>query len=197
MNQIIYQKGRKLIAVLLILTCYVVACKPTTKNESAKWAANMSGIDKLTQEAPTFAEPIKAVKTQAETAWAEAEKIAEEEKKAEAMNKANQIISEGFVGHLMKIPDMQTEIADIRSKLSGKTMAQSLIAKINDEIDNTNKAEDLYHNALETGAANEANAATTVEPAYSAMSASLTKWRSLYDEYKRGNDAKKVTTKKK
>lgn len=181
----------QLIPALLLLICCLSACKPSTKNETAKWQSNLSAIDKLVQDAPAFAVPIKEVKAKAEAAWAEAEKMTEEEKKAEGMNVANQMISNGFVGHLIKIPEMEKEIDDIRGKLAGKTMAQSLIAKINDELDNTNKAYELYDTALDKGAADEVSANANVEPAYSALSASLSKWKSLYDEYKRGNDAKK------
>ena len=115
----------------------------------------------------------------------------EEEKKAEAMHATNQIISDGFVGHLLKIPSMQSEISDIRSKLKGKTMAQSIIAKLNDELDKTEEANKLYDKALEIGASDEAAAEALIEPSYSAINYRLNNWKSLYSEYKRDNESKK------
>lgn len=180
------------ITALCMIVCMIAACKPTTKNETAKWQTNLAAAQKLSQDAPQFATAIAEVKTKAETTWAAAEKITEEDKKAEEMNKANQMIGNGFIGQLTKIEEMKTEISDIRGKLSGKTMAQSLIAKINDEMDRTNSAYDLYDQAMAKGASDEASANSLVDPAYTAVNTSLVKWKSLYDEYKRGNDKKKT-----
>ena len=118
MKQLVYRvNGLRIITMMVIVICYFMSCKPTTKNELTKWQANLAGVDRLVKDAPSFAAPIQAVKARAEAAWAEAEKVTEEEKKAEAMNGANQIISSGFVGKLMSIPRMQTEISDLSGNL--------------------------------------------------------------------------------
>lgn len=175
-----------LVAAISLLT--FSSCKPTTEGETAKWKTNMASLAQLETDMSQFSAPIGEVKKRAEAAWADAEKISDTDKKAEAMKAANDIITKGFAGQLMEIPKMQDEIQRIREKLSGKTMAQTIIDKIDSAVEDTDAADELYEKALSDGAETEAAANALVAPAYEAMSSCQRKWSSIssdYDKYKK------------
>jgi hypothetical protein len=179
----------------LFMVAIVIAttgCKPSVAGQTEDWTANLEHIASMTKDMPQFSGALAAVKTRAEASWAEAEKITDEDKKAEAMKETNDIIAKGFAGQLYEINGLEEEISDYRSKLAGKTMSNSLIAKINDAVDPADEAIDAADEAVAEGASDEASANVAIGAVYGPLKASRDKWKSLKDAYdKEQRDRKK------
>ena len=194
-----YLKISKPIALVLFMAVILslTGCKPSVSGQTDDWKANIEHVDHLVSEMPQFATPLEAVKTKAQAAWAEAEKLTDEDKKAEAMKSANDIIDKGFAGQLYKMQGLIDEIASLRKKLAGKTMSKSLIAKLNDAVDPANEAVENAQSAMSAGAETEAQANAIIGPAYQKLKASRDKWSSLKASYDKEQKANKKKRKKK
>ncbi len=183
-----------MVATMLFVAISIATtgCKPSVAGQTEDWKENLAHIASMTTDMPQFAAALAAVKTRAEAAWAEAEKITDEDKKAEAMKATNDIISKGFAGQLFEIAGLEEEISKSRSKLAGKTMSSSLIAKINDAVDPADEAIDAADAAVAAGAADEASANAAIGAVYGPLKAARDKWDSLEDAYdKEQKDRKK------
>jgi hypothetical protein len=189
-----FSKRMMTIATMLFVAIVLVTsgCKPSVAGQTDDWKANQEHIASMTKDMPQFSAALASVKSRCEAAWAEAEKITDEDKTAEAMKAVNDIIDNGFAGKLYKFNSMIEEIGDYRSKLGGKTMSSSLIAKLNDAIDPADEAIDAAYAAIDKGAASEAEGDMIINPVYTQLKASVDRWKSLKDSYdKEQRDRKK------
>ena len=174
------------------LVLFYAGCKPSVAGQTDDWKANQEHLAGMTTDMPGFAAALATVKTKSEAAWAEAEKIADEDKKAEAMKAANDLIGHGFAGKLYDLHGLIDEIANYRKKLAGKTMSNPLIARINDAVDPANEAVENAETVMRNGAADEMAAEAAVSPVYEALKNARDKWKSLKDAYdKEQSDRKK------
>lgn len=177
--------------LVLAIALALTGCKPSVEGQTDDWKANVAHVDQLITDMPQFATPLNSVKTKAEAAWAEAEKVSGDDQKAEAMKSANDIIEKGFAGQLHELQGLIDEIASIRKKLAGKTMSKSLIAKLNDAVDPANEAVEKANLVMEMGAETEAEATASVGAAHDKLVSSRNKWKSLKDAYDKEQKANK------
>ncbi len=183
-----------LVALLMVaVVITTTGCKPSVAGQTEDWKANQEHLTALNKDYPAFAGAVAAVKAKADAAWAEAEKVTDEDKKAEAMLAANDIIAKGFAGHLHEFNGLIEEIGKFQEKLAGKKMSSSLVAKYNDAVDPADEAIDAAYGVMETGAADIAAADALVNPVYDKLKASRDKWSSIEDAY----DAEQKKNKKK
>ena len=172
-----------LFLLLAATAILITSCKASVEGETKKWAGNLEMVDRLAGEYPNYAAPLNEVKANAEGAWKAAEALTDEEKKAEAMNAANDIIDNSFAQKLGEMPIMMDEISKIRGDLSGKKMSQTLISKLKSAAEKADEAVDDAYDAMSMDAGSIAAAESNISPAYSALKSSRDKWKTLKSDY--------------
>merc|ERR1712150_260603 len=115
--------------------------------------------------------------------WEAANKVAEEEKKAEAMAAVNNEIEASCVHYLAKMPTLIDEVDKAMAKFDNKSMQSGLLRKVEkadkEALSNVRNAE--Y--ALEGSAATMAEANTLLATHYTNLKNSKKELNSLWSQY--------------
>lgn len=112
---------KKIYLVLIALASLFSACGPSVDGENKSWEANKAALNKLKSDYPFYASMIDAKLSEAEAVWNQAAGIADEDKKAEKMSQANQILESDCMGSLK---DMNNKISSVESKIKDVITAQ-------------------------------------------------------------------------
>ncbi len=134
----------KRISLLLMfaVAVFFIACGPSVDGEKESWASNKKNLTKIKTDHSFYAKIIDEKIKEAEKIWKEAEGISDEDKKAEKMQKANDLLENGCVGNLngMKgeISRVETKIEEVirkqRSAKKGKYYADEKIDEARDAV---------------------------------------------------------------
>ncbi len=127
--------------IALLLTCFMTACSPTAENELQKWQVNTETITTLTTNFPSFASVLKTDFEEMKSKWAEAEKMTDEEKKAEEMSKINDFFYSGYVmdlfsmnSDLERIEKKKEKIYDLKMTETNQEKAKDGLAKSAEKV---------------------------------------------------------------
>ncbi len=104
-----------------LLVATVAACGPSTEGQTKDWERNKEKAGELRVDFPNFKVALDSEQKKAETIWAEAGKLSDEEAKAAKMKAAN----EEF-GHLVRrLGEVKSRTADLKKKI-GKLAGMSI-----------------------------------------------------------------------
>lgn len=178
-------------AFLGLMTFVLNSCGASAEGETDKWNSNIQMLDRLITENAGFSVPLASVKKMASQSWDAAQEVADEDKKIEAMQSANAMVDNSFAGKLGSMPGMITEISSIRKKLSGKTMSQTLITKLQSAANKADRAVAQSTIAMNESAEDLASAESIVGPAYASLKASRDNFKSLKSDFDKETKKKK------
>lgn len=91
------------ILLVLAVSLGVFGCKKTEKGESKRWDRGTATISELSANYPNFKTALEEQRRSAEMAMSSAEKVEDKKKRIDAMSKANNLLSGGFVGELSSV----------------------------------------------------------------------------------------------
>jgi hypothetical protein len=100
------------VALLLVASC----SKPTVESETKRWEAAKTNLETLIATYPGFKLALDQVKSDANAQWESALKIAEEEKKIEAMKATVLMVSRSFVRPLSSISAKIEKLKDLSTE---------------------------------------------------------------------------------
>ncbi len=113
---------KKVLSLLFISLLFIASCGPSVDSEQKAWDANQKIIAEVKTQYPAFIKAIDVTVEVAEKAWEKAKSISDEEKKAEQMEKANNLIEKGTVGQIHNLKSEISKLENLRTKLLGKKM---------------------------------------------------------------------------
>ncbi len=115
--------------------------------ETKNWDRNLEQLKKMQTDYPAYADMIKAKIGEAEKVYDEASSISDEDKKADKMRDANNILNQGCIGNLKnmnaKIDELKNKKKELKNMLQGRPESDIEFAKliIDDSKDAVKKAE--------------------------------------------------------
>ena len=119
---------------LLLLSFFLISCKPSVERESRTWERNSKSASTLNTKYPQFATYLKKDLDTATAAWQAALKLPNEEKKAEAMDKANDVLETKFFRQLNSIASRNDSINSAIQSLFKKRMSKNRLRKVQQKI---------------------------------------------------------------
>lgn len=151
---------QKFLGLLALSSLFLFSCGPSVEGEKEDWAQNQKNMETLKTEYPTMSEKIDQSVKAAQAVWTEAEGISDEDKKAEKMDEANNLLETGCVGNLYnlksKISSVKSKTSSVKSLLKRKKKKASKQAKrkAEDAIEEANDAV-LYADRILGGLSDE------------------------------------------
>lgn len=140
------------------MTLGLFACKKTEKGESQRWESSQTAITQLSATYPGFKAALAEQRSNAEAAMTEAKKVEAKKARIEAMSKANNLLSGGFVGNLKgadkRIKDLRQEMVALAGDATAED-EKKVLAEAKLQVDKTLLAVDK---SLSTGANDVAGA---------------------------------------
>lgn len=131
---------KRMYLLLIVMAMFFIACGPSVDTESKNWEKNKTAVEKLKSEYPAYAQMIDEKMQEAQKIWDKAVSISEEEKKAEEMSRANDLLEKGAVGALKS---MKSEIDNLKREKN------ELQEKIADNPAITQRANDAIKEATD------------------------------------------------
>lgn len=157
------------LAISIFAALSVVSCAPTTEGEQKAWERNQQKVKELVAEYPNFAQAIETQAAEAATAMEAALKITEEEPKAEAMEAANDLISDSFIGKLGLLRVRLNDIGDKQIELKSMRMKKEVVKRAEKALKASYRAVDEVEELLAGGTLSVAEAETVAKDATSTL----------------------------
>ena len=161
------KKFKLILIVTLLITAF--SCGPSVEGETKNWDRNIEQLKKMQKNYPAYADMIKAKITEAEKVYNDASSISDDEKKADKMREANNMLNLGCVGNLKnmssKIDDVNKKKRELKNMMQGKSKSDIKFAEmvIDDSKDAVKKAEKVLNKKTDNL---DANPCMQIEKAY-------------------------------
>ena len=199
------KKFKLVLIATLLFTVY--SCGPSVEGETKNWDRNIEQLKKMQTNYPAYADMIKAKIGEAEKVYEEASSISDEDKKADKMRKANNMLNQGCVGNLKnmssKIDDVNKKKRELKNMMQGKSKSDIKYAEllIDDIKDAVKKAEKVLNKKAEKLDANPCikieSAFKELEIAYDDIKEAITKFSNQELEQKNKEEEIKKESEKK
>ncbi|MFW5741566.1 MAG: hypothetical protein ACOC1F_14525 [Myxococcota bacterium] len=153
-----------LIVVLTALVALVVGCGKNAKNEQQYWTNHQQEMTEFEQKWPGFKALLDVRKAKAQPMWDEAQKISDEEQKAEKMAAANAALFEGLPSKMSEIKYKSQGIESTIKKLNGLKLPKSKQSTRSDAVSRAMRAVSEVDEAMRNAKpANEQEALALVD----------------------------------
>ena len=186
------KKLKLLLIVTLLFTVY--SCGPSVEGETKNWDRNLEQLKKMQTDYPAYADMIKTKISEAENVYDEATSISDEDKKADKMRDANNMLNQGCVGNLKnmnsKIEDIKDKKKELKNMLQGRPESDIKYAEliIDDSKDAVKKAEKVLNKKAEKLDANPClkieSAFKELESVYNDLDGAIDKFNKIDSEEK-------------
>jgi len=107
------------VLILLVILSALGGCKRTEEGETRQWERAIRDVGELATVYPGFRAALDEVRVGAESAMTTARKLTDKEARVEAMAKANQMLTTGFVDGLRKIDERIDQLRKQLVRLAG------------------------------------------------------------------------------
>ncbi|AFM04550.1 hypothetical protein Fleli_2170 [Bernardetia litoralis DSM 6794] len=155
--------------IVILFTCFLSSCTPTTENELKKWEVNKNTINELKVGYPTFSSLLESDFEKMQAKWEESQKITDEEKKAEEMNQINNLFYSGYIQDLFSVNSRLEEIEEQKQKINGLKMTDSKRERADEEIEEANEKVGMVKQLLSQKINDQAAATEIAEEAKSEL----------------------------
>lgn len=185
------------LVISIFAACSMISCAPTTEGETHAWERNQLKVKELLAEYPNFAQAIEKQAAEAATAMEAALKISEEEPKAEAMEVANEMISDSFIGKLGSVQRRLDNISDKQVKLKSMRMKREVVKRAEKALEASYRAVDNVEELLAEGTSSITEAESVAKDATSELISAEGKLSGAIKAAKKSMEEPKRTEKKK
>lgn len=151
----------------LVLAAFVLlfagACKKSVEGETKSWDSNVQTVKTLMSKYPGFKTPLESALTSATKVMDDAKALTDEEAKIQKMSEANGILNSGWVSDLNKVDDWKKSLRDQVSKVNTGTLDEGDRIAADFAVKNADRALNSVDRTLQSGAQDEATAASVLK----------------------------------
>jgi hypothetical protein len=151
------------IVVLALMTFSVLACKKTEKGESKRWDSGLQTIGELSATYPAFKSALEEQRSVAQTAMAAAEKQEDKKARVEAMSKANNLLTGGFIADLQGVDARVKKLRQEMVAVVGTAKTDEEKAVLNEAKIQVDKSLAAIDKTLAAGASDAASASAVLK----------------------------------
>ncbi len=137
--------------IYLLLCLVLVACGASVDGEKQKYAEYEQYSDMIMNKYPQFASQVELERNMAEKKYNDAIKVKDDDKKIAALENANRVFENGFVGNYKKFEtatyDLENQIKETDRQISDKDFTRKTSQLIDDAKETLKDSENLLKDA--------------------------------------------------